>query len=230
MSTHLRTSSLIGLGLIVVLGLSISVVQAAQDGRGAGRGGRGGHAPTSQETVFFKICDHDKNQWISFREANYSLLFDRGQFGKVDLNSDGRVTRQEFGTYYKETRELIGSFKEPRVKIGDPGAPAFDDASDATEVTEADVQYDATSLQEYFGAHQSRSEGHDSFPLPPQIRGPVHHFARLDIDDDGYITIEDLELLARPIHLDVRFSAVIAILDTDDDDGVSPEEFAASMR
>ena len=67
-------------------------------------------------------------------------------------------------------------------------------------------------------------------PLPPRIEGPVSAFTRLDLNEDGKITLEDLDGLARPIHLDVRFPAVIAILDTDNDGGVSPEEFYASMR
>jgi hypothetical protein len=50
------------------------------------------------------------------------------------------------------------------------------------------------------------------------------------LNDDGKITLDDLDGLARPIHLDVRFPAVIAILDKDRDGGVSPSEFYASMR
>ena len=57
----------------------------------------------------------------------------------------------------------------------------------------------------------------------------VPHFDRLDITQDGSITVEDLEWLARPSHLEVRLSAVIAILDANDDGAVSREEFNAAM-
>ena len=43
------------------------------------------------------------------------------------------------------------------------------------------------------------------------------------------VTSEDLEWLARPTHLEVRLSSVIAILDTDSDGAVSRDEFEAAM-
>ncbi len=113
---------------------------------------------------------------------------------------------------------------------GSSEAPGFRDAPDRVKPPKNEAPVNASSTLELFGAHQSRPEQQGTVPFPPYIRGPVHHFARLDIDKDGQITAEDLEWLARPIYLDVRLSAVIAALDTDDDGGVSPEEFDASMR
>ena len=230
MSTAFKTASLLSLGLIVIIGLSVSDVQAGQDGRAAGRGrGRGPAVDNSAESQFFKVCDHDKNKWISFREASYSLLFDRTQYARVDANADGRITRPEFDLYYTETIERVGSFKEPRPLAVTREAPLDPAAPTKTAPGEAQVEVTEAAVHTLFSEHQQRTESTDSFPLPPKIRGPVHHFDRLDITRDGRITTEDLEWLARPAHLEVRFSSVIAILDTDNDGGVSRAEFNAAM-
>jgi len=230
MSTAFKTASLLSLGLLAFIGLSVEDVQAGQDGRGGGRGR--GSAPavdTSIEAEYFKICDHDGSQWVSFREASHSLLFDRGQFGRVDANTDGKISRPEFDLYYAERVERFGIFQEPRAKVATRQAPA--DARPAAEARpgERAPQINAESVNALFSEHHTREDDVDSFPLPPRIRGPVPHFDRLDITQDGSITVEDLEWLARPSHLEVRLSAVIAILDANDDGAVSREEFNAAM-
>lgn len=250
MSNALKTVSLLSLGIFIAIGLSINDVQAGQDGRGAGRGrdraprignarqdgrptgrgrGRAATVDTSTESQLFKICDHDKNKWISFREANYSLIFDRSKFARVDADADGRISRPEFDLYYTETIERSGSFKEPRPLAGTKEAPAAAKAPTKNAPREAQEEVNKANVETLFSEHQQRTESTESFPLPPKIRGPVHHFDRLDITRDGRITTEDLEWLARPTHLEVRFSSVIAILDTDNDGGVSRAEFNAAM-
>ena len=231
MSPSLRTPSLFALGLIAALGLSISAVQAGQDRRGSGRGqGRRAPADVSEKSAFFRICDHDHDKWISFREANYSLLLDRGRFQRIDTDSDGGITRQEFDAYYDETVERTGAFRDPvPMDLGQTDS-AQNDQTKRADPKEDKGPVDSAQVLKLFGAQIQRSDKNDLLSLPPRIRGPVHHFARLDIDEDGQITVKDLELLARPIQLDVRLSAVIAILDSDDDGGVSLAEFDASMR
>ena len=61
------------------------------------------------------------------------------------------------------------------------------------------------------------------------IPGPVPSFRRLDLDNDGKITAEDLLALQRPMQLPVRYAAVLATLDTNGDGGIDATEFAASM-
>lgn len=250
MSTALKTASLLSLGIFVAIGLSISDVQASQDGRGAGRGrdrgprlgnprqdgrptgrgrGRAAAVDTSTESRLFKICDHDKNKWISFREAKYSLIFDRSKFARVDADTDGAISRPEFDLFYSETIERSGSFKEPRPLAGAKEAPAAAKAPTKNAPRETQEEVNEANVETLFSEHHQRTEGAEPFPLPPRIRGPVYHFDRLDITGDGRITTEDLEWLARPAHLEVRFSSVIAILDTNNDGGVSRAEFNAAM-
>jgi hypothetical protein len=230
MSTALKSASVIFLGIFIAIGLSVSDAQAGQDGRAGGRGrGRGAKADTSTESRYFKICDHDKSAWISFREANHSLLFDRSQFARTDANSDGRITRPEFDMYYTEMIERAGSFKEPRHQAGTRKETVASEGPMETAPDEVVEEISEASVQELFSEHHQRAENSDSYPLPPKILGPAHHFDRLDITKDDRITIEDLEWLARPTHLEVRLSSVIAILDANNDGAVSRAEFDSAM-
>ena len=184
----------------------------------------------TQEDQYFKICDHDSNGWISFREANYSLRIDRSKFGSIDADSDARISSSEFSVYYAKTQEISGAFKQPTALPGSINTDASDGRAGLANPEESEATEKPRSLKELFGAKEAREELPSTVPLPPRIEGPVSAFTRLDLNEDGKITLEDLDGLARPIHLDVRFPAVIAILDADNDGGVSPEEFYASMR
>ena len=85
----------------------------------------------------------------------------------------------------------------------------------------------------------SRPEG-PAPPLPTRITspsihvaplpGPVTHFRRLDVGNDGFIDVRDLRVLLAPARVDVRPSAVIAALDRNGDGRLNEEEFRASMK
>jgi Ca2+-binding EF-hand superfamily protein len=87
----------------------------------------------------------------------------------------------------------------------------------------------AASIEELFGKPIPREERKGSIEIAPLIPGPVPSFRRLDLDNDGKITAEDLLALQRPMQLPVRYAAVLATLDTNGDDGIDAAEFAASM-
>ncbi|HIF39958.1 MAG TPA: hypothetical protein EYQ74_02510 [Planctomycetes bacterium] len=90
------------------------------------------------------------------------------------------------------------------------------------------------SLLELFGTPLDRFVDSDSAhstaaPLPPLIIGPVPLFRRLDLDNDGFITVDDLEQLLRPMRVSVRPHTVINTLDGNGDFKLSPEEFHRAL-
>ena len=85
------------------------------------------------------------------------------------------------------------------------------------------------TIWDVFGNVTPRGLEPGSTPSPPLIAGPVPHFRRLDLDNDGYISVDDLEALLRPVRLSVRPHTVINTLDLDGDYRLSEEEFRASM-
>ena len=156
MTISTRPLTLCTLGLFLTLGLSLSVAQASQDGRGRGRGRAARRAVPTQEDQYFKICDHDSNGWISFREANYSLRIDRSKFGSIDADSDARISSSEFSVYYAKTQEISGAFKQPTALPGSINTDASDGRAGLANPEESDATEKPRSLKELFGAKEAR--------------------------------------------------------------------------
>lgn len=66
-------------------------------------------------------------------------------------------------------------------------------------------------------------------PAPPLIPGPVTHFRRLDLDDNGYVNPDDLRELLVSSGLNVRPTALLAAIDLNGDGRVDEREFLAGL-
>ncbi|MCK6447416.1 MAG: hypothetical protein L6Q99_13580 [Planctomycetes bacterium] len=86
------------------------------------------------------------------------------------------------------------------------------------------------SIDALFGQVTTRDQGFATLPQPPLIQGPVPTFRRLDLDNDGGITLDDLEALRSAAQFTVRTTAVFAALDRDQDGRLSEAELYGSMR
>jgi len=102
-----------------------------------------------------------------------------------------------------------------------PSEPATVDATDGHPSPK--------TIADLFGQVTSRGTEEEPVPGPPQIVGPVGHFRRLDLDDDGYISLADLELLGRPVRVRMRPGAVLSTLDRDGDMRLDMAEFLAGI-
>lgn len=87
----------------------------------------------------------------------------------------------------------------------------------------------ASTLEELFGLPVERTVRRGQVQRPPRISGPIQPFARLDLDRDEGITVEDLSTLQFPAALPVRPATVIASLDTNGDGRLDRDEFRRAM-
>ncbi len=87
----------------------------------------------------------------------------------------------------------------------------------------------AGSLLELFRKVVPRDSPRTGTPSPPLVTGPVPHFSRLDLDNDGAISLEDLRNLLRPVTETVRLSSVLNSLDLDGDGVLNPVELERAL-
>ncbi len=251
----MRPLTLTAAGLV----LALTALTSVQDGglfgppdRGGSRGGsrRGGARPAAPPEdqgprtrgerdalspevielghVYFSIADYNGDGWISLREAKESLDMDRARFSRVDRNTDGRVDREEFLQVYESTVRQLGSYPPPTPDPeADPSSLPNYDPSIFDELDGEFVKVD--SIEQLFGVAEARELDVNATRQPPFIAGPIPHFRRLDLDLDGQITESDLVELLRPIQVQTRIRAVIAIMDADESGGISLEEFQRAM-
>ncbi len=190
----------------------------------------------------FEVADYNGDGWISFREARESQDMDRTRFHAIDKDGDGRISEEEFTAQYHKSVRQDGPIKTPRPDPEAAEAPSVAEALEdepAVEAAEPLVPLvveeapapatPAVSVIELFGGATPREQTFQSSPEPAQIVGPVPSFRRVDLDNDGGITRDDLIELSRGAGIDVRANAVLAALDRDGDGAISEAEFYASM-
>lgn len=120
---------------------------------------------------------------------------------RLDANGDSSLDRSEL--------ERLAGFLTPLVVdsvIAQPKAPG------------------ARTIMELFGQPIDAGENN-----PPRIIGPVRPFRRLDVNNDGFVDLEDLERLKGRTFARVRLGSVLNTLDIDYDGRLSEREFLSAM-
>ncbi len=181
----------------------------------------------------FLIADYDRNGWISFLEAQASLEVDKPRFLVYDANRDGGVTEDEYIEVSMESYRKLGSFKTPLPNPDDPRSAELVAGLFGGSEDDGPIEYipiEADTILELFGRRTVRILAETASPEPDFIRGPVTAFRRVNYDNLGGISREDLAVLLLGSGLGERPNSLIASLDTDGDDEISEAEFMASMR
>ncbi|MEM1447986.1 MAG: EF-hand domain-containing protein [Planctomycetota bacterium] len=171
-----------------------------------------GRPPERSADQLRSAYDVDLDGAISARELERMLGdYDADDLQGIDTSSIlDRLDSN--GSDVLETNELarVAQFLAPLVRSSEPGRP---------------TQPGARSVLEMFGQPIDRGT-----TVPPQIVGPVPPFRRLDVNNDGFVDLNDLERLEGGSFLPVRLSGVLNTLDLDYDGRLSEAEFLASMR
>jgi Ca2+-binding EF-hand superfamily protein len=172
------------------------------------------HPPTRDPEQLRNAYDADLDEFVSqfeleeiLRDYQRADLVAEQVLAAEDGDSDGRLSITEL--------EGLVSLLYP-VNVAD-------------EQLRTEQQDPAGSLLELFRRVVPRYSVRTGTPSPPLITGPVTLFSRLDLDDDGAVSLEDLKNLLRPVPERVRLSSVLNSLDLDGDGVLNPEELARAL-
>jgi Ca2+-binding EF-hand superfamily protein len=160
--------------------------------------------------------------------------------GAFDVDGDGAIGREELG-------RLLDDYGKSEVapdqllemldldRSGDLGGAELFQLTRLVSVTLVSPRGDdlkrggPKSVSDLFGAIVPRPGQPGTVAGPPWIPGPVPHFRRLDLDGNGFVSMDELRDLQGAATLGTRVGAVLATLDSDEDGRISEREFLTSL-
>ncbi len=147
------------------------------------------------ERFYFDVCDHDANEWISFREARVSLEISRDSFFVYDSDRDGRIDMKEFSARYSHVVERHGSFPAPQATTGE----ATEDVEGAEEA--AETEDGARIMQRFDGDLDLLLSPEEIDAIITKLRLPASQvnvervLDYADLDDSGFLGPEEMPML-----------------------------------
>lgn len=156
----------------------------------------------------FRLSDLDQNGWISLREAELVLAFDRAEYGRADADQDGRVVAREFSAQKTLVFARLGA--PPPAPGKAPAAVAAPDAEPTPPPAVAGTQEGPRPGK---GAGKARAE---VIALPGVFPRPTDLLARYDRDHSKALGTEEIERLLAELGLDLSAPLVLAQMDPDE--------------
>lgn len=151
----------------------------------------------------FVLCDLDHNGWISLREAELVLSFDRAEYRRTDLDQDGRLVQKELASQKTLVFARLGAPPEaeaPPAAEPEPPAPAVAPADPAAQ-------------PEKPAPHRPRPR--EALALPGVFPRPADLLQRYDQDASKDLAPAEVERLLVDLGLDLSAPLLVAQMDPD---------------
>ena len=152
----------------------------------------------------FTLCDLDQNGWISLREAELVLSFDRAEYRRADTDQDGRLVAREYSAQKTLVFARLGA--PPEAPKSEP-APAREDPASAAGSEPASAP--PAKLEK--GARRAAA----AQALPGVFPRPSDLLQRYDKDASKGLGTEEVERLLVDLGLDFSAPLVVAQMDPD---------------
>jgi len=147
----------------------------------------------------FQICDLDANGWISLREAEVLLSFDREEYRRFDADQDGRIVPREFVEHQEELLARLGATpQEPEPAAAELGP------QDPGSLEPGPVEPPPGAKL------RAKSELQTMFPRPSDL------LARYDANASSGLDAAELEKLCAEVGLELSPELIAAQMDPDE--------------
>jgi len=159
----------------------------------------------------FQLCDLDQNGWISLREAELVLSFDRTEYRRADTDQDGRLVAREYSAQKllvfarlgapSEAERAAEAARANRPAKVEPKAPAPAIEAPASAPIDAPAK----------GARRALA----GLSLPGIFPRPSDLLQRYDQDASQGLAVTEVERLLTDLGLDLSSPLVVAQMDPD---------------
>lgn len=149
----------------------------------------------------FALCDLDHNGWLSLREAELVLSFDRAEYRRADLDQDGRLVPREFAAQ----KTLVFA------RLGAPEEPAPQPAQQPDEPPAAAPLEETVATP----APAPKPRRREALALPGVFPRPTDLLQRYDQDASQALSAGEVERLLGDLGLDLSAPLVVAQMDPD---------------
>jgi Ca2+-binding EF-hand superfamily protein len=169
----------------------------------------------------FQLCDLDQNGWISLREAELVLSFDRSEYRRADSDQDGRLVAREYSAQKTLVFARLGAPPPPAAQEKPaPESAAAPQAPDELPTEPTPAKTRAAQKETRPGARARAA----AQALPGVFPRPSDLLQRYDQDQSQSLGTEEVERLLVDLGLEFSAPLVVAQMDPDQSGALEPLE------